>query len=155
MKTDSYEFQIYADYNQFYLECESSPHETDKVWDVENIAFSRMLGVGKGLIAVGTARYRTVPVTIEFHDSAPRLDLEIYSRLNECSLEVTASKLILSGCTEYLPDAARIRVEPATYRVRILYGNAEIVTDDSEGEDFYVLQLWKDNDFRDVKILKP
>lgn len=149
------EFEIYADYNQFYLECESSLHQTDLVWDAENIAFNRMLGVGEKLIAIGTARYRTVPVTIEFHDSSPNLELEKYSRVNEASLEVTSNKLILSGCTEYLPDAARIDVEPANYRVRILYGNAEIVTDEDEGDDFYFLQLWKDEILREVGMLKP
>ncbi len=149
------DFEIYADYHQFYLECESSPHRTDKVWDLENIAFNRMLGVEEKLIAIGTARYRTVPVTLEFHDCEPRLELEKYSRVNECSLEVASNKLVLSGCTEYLPDAARIDVEPATYAVRILYGNAEDVSDDSEGDDFYVLQLWKNDVFGEVETLKP
>lgn len=148
-------FEIYADYNQFYLECESSSHQTDEVWDIENIAFNRMLGVGDKLIAVGTARYRTVPITIEFHDSEPILELEKYSRVNECSLEVASNKLILSGCTEYLPDAARIEIEPANYRVRICYGNAEDVSDDWEGDDFYILQLWKNDEFQAVKTLKP
>jgi hypothetical protein len=149
------DFEIYADYNQFYLECESSPHKSDEVWDSENVAFNRMLGVGEKLIAVGTARYRTVPVSIEFYDTEPRLEFENYSRINECSLEVSSNKLILSGCTEYLPDAARIEVEPGTYRVRILYGNAETITDEDNGDDFYILQLWKDAEFRGVETLKP
>ncbi len=148
-------FEIYADYYQFYLECESSPHKSDEVWDAENIAFNRMLGVGEKLIAVGTKRYETVPVSIEFHDCESVLELEKYSRINECSLEVTSNKLVLSGCTEYLPDAARIEVEPATYRVRVLYGNLETVKNDVEGDDFYILQLWKDDSFRGVKTLKP
>jgi hypothetical protein len=149
------DFQIFADYHQFYLEDETSPHHPDKAWDLENVAFNRMLGVSEKLVAIGTARYETVPVSVEFHDAEPPLELEKYSRVNECSLEVTSNKLILSGCTEYLPDAARIEVEPAIYRVRVLYGNLETVKDDWEGEDFYVLQLWKDGEFRKIKTLKP
>jgi hypothetical protein len=149
------DFEIYADYHQFYLECENSPHRTDLVWDAENIAFNRMLGVGEKLIAIGTARYETVPVSIEFHDCEPVLEIEKYSRINECGLEVTSNKLILSGCTEYLPEAARIDVEPATYLVRVLYGNLETAKNDFEGEDFYILQLWKNDKVQEVKTLKP
>ncbi|MCY7346419.1 MAG: hypothetical protein LH614_09400 [Pyrinomonadaceae bacterium] len=155
MPISKYEFQIYADYHQFYLEDENSPHETDKVWDLEGTAHNRMLGVGEGLIAVGTARYETVPVSVELHDSEPVLELEKYSRVNECSLQVKSDKMIISGCTEYPPDAARIPIEPATYRVRILYGNLETVKDDWEGEDFYVLQMWKTAEMREISILKP
>jgi hypothetical protein len=147
------DFEIYADYNQFYLEDETASHDTSDIWTKETV--ERMIAVSEKLVAIGTARYRTVPVSIEFHDSEPTLKLEKYSRVNECSLEAASNKLILSGCTQYLPDAARIDIKPATYRVRVLYGNAEIVTDDWEGEDFYVLQLWKDDEMKEVKTLKP
>ena len=146
-------FEIFADYHQFYLEDENSPHQTDKVWTKETV--EQMLGVSEKLVAVGTARNVAVPVSIEFHDSEPFLELEKYSRVNECSLEITSDKLILSGCTDYLPDAARIEVEPAIYQVRILYGNLETVADEFEGEDFYVLQLWKNAEMREVLTLKP
>ena len=154
MPIRKYEFQIYADYYQFYLEDENSPHETDKVWDSEGTAYNRMLGVGEGLIAVGTARYETVSVSVELHDSEPVLELEKYSRVNECSLQVKSGKLLISGCLEYLPDAARIAIEPSNYWVRVLYGNLETVKDDWEGEDFYVLQLWKEAEVREISTLK-
>jgi hypothetical protein len=89
------DFEIYADYNQFYLEDENSPHETGDIWTKETI--EQMIAVREKLIAVGTARYREVPVTIEFHDSEPVLEPETYSRLNQSSLEVPSNKLILSG----------------------------------------------------------
>lgn len=147
------DFEIYADYNQFYLECENSPHQTENLWTKET--FEQMIAVSEKLVAVGTARYRTVPVSIEFHDCQPVLEFEKYSRINECSLEAATDKLVLSGCTEYLPDAARIDIEPAIYAVRICYGNTEDVSDDFEGDDFYVLQLWKADSFQEVKTLKP
>ena len=149
------DFEIYADYHQFYLEDENSPHETDKIWDAEGIASKRGLATGERLVAVGTERYETVPVAVEIHDSAPVLELEKYSRVNECGLEAKSGRLILAGCTEYLPDAARIEVESAFYRVRILYGNLETVVSDWEGEDFYVLQLWQDSEKRrEISTLK-
>lgn len=153
MRIRKLDFEIYADYHQFYLEDETSPHETGEIWTKETV--EQMIAASEKLVAVGTARYETVPVTIEFHDSEPELELENYSRVNECSLEVASNKLILAGCTEYLPDATRIDVEPAIYRVRVLYGNLESVKDDWEGEDFYVLQLWKDAEMRGVSQRKP
>ena len=108
----------------------------------------RGLATGEGLVAIGTERYEIVPVAVEIHDSAPILELEKYSRVNECGLEAKSGRLVLAGCTEYLPDAARIEVEAAFYRVRILYGNLETVVSDWEGEDFYVLQLWRDSEKR-------
>jgi hypothetical protein len=147
-----HDFEIYADYHQFYLEDENSPHETGDIWTEETTR--QMLAVSEKLVAVGTARYETVPVSIEFYDREPLPEFDKYSRINECSLEVTSNKLVLAGCTEYLPDAARIDTEPTIFRVRVLYGNLESVKDDWEGDDFYVLQLWKDSEMRDVVSLK-
>jgi hypothetical protein len=141
------DFEIDADYRQFYLEDETSPHETGEIWTKET--HERILAVSEKLVAVGTARYETVPVAVEFYDSEPALEPEKYSRINECGLEAASQKLISSGCTEWLPDAARIDVEPAIYRVRALYGNFETVVDDWEGEDFYVLQLWETGEMRE------
>lgn len=152
MPIRKYDFEIYADYHQFYLEDETSPHDTGSVWTKET--HEQMLAVSEKLVAVGTARYENVPVSVEFHDAEPILELEKYSRINECSLEVVSNKLILAGCTEYLPDAARIEVEPSVYRVRVLYGNLETVKDECEGDDFYVLQLWKDVEMREILTLK-
>ncbi|MEP6904370.1 MAG: hypothetical protein ABJA66_21815 [Actinomycetota bacterium] len=146
------DFEIFADYHQFYLEDETSPHGTDEIWTKETV--EKMLGVSEKLVAVGTARNMTVPVSVEFYDGEPALELEKYSRVNECSLKVTSNRLVLLGCTDYYPDAARIEVEPATYGVRVLYGNLETVHD-LEGEDFYVLQLWKAGEIKPVKTLKP
>ena len=147
-----FDFEIYADYHQFYLEDENSPHEIGDIWTDKTV--EQMIAVSEKLVAIGTARYETVPVSIEIHDSEPTLELEKYSRINECSLEAVSNKLILEGCTEYTPDAARIKVEPGIYRVRVLYGNLESVVDDWEGDDFYILQLWKDKEMREVVALK-
>jgi len=147
------EFQTLAEYHQFYLEDDNSPHNTGDIWNEKTVGL--MLAVEEGLVAVGTARGLEVPVTVEIHDSEPGLELENYSRANECSLNVTADKIVILGCTDYQPDAERIEIEPGFYRVRVLYGNLESVIDEWEGEDFYVLQLWKDSEMREISVLKP
>jgi len=153
MLINKQEFQIFANYHQFYLEDENSPRNTRDIWNEKTVG--QMLAVEKGLVAVGTARNLTVPVTIEIHDSEPDLELENYSRANECSLNVTVDKIIISGCTDYLPNAKRIKIESGFYRVRVLYGNLKSVIEEWEGEDFYVLQLWKDSELREISTLKP
>lgn len=147
------DFEIFADYHQFYLEDETSPHRTDLIWTKETV--EQMIAVGEKLIAIGTARNNAVPVSIEFHDSEPILEIENYSRVNECSLEATSNKLILSGCTDYLPDAPRIEISPAAYRVRVLYGDLESVFNEINGEDFYIIQIWKSDEIKEVTTLKP
>ena len=151
MPISRHEFQIFADYHQFYLEDENAPHNIIDVWDDQ--AHERMLGIDEGLIAVGTARNMTVPVRIEIHDCEPFLEAENFSRVNECVLKVVSNKLVLSGCTDYPPDAARIEIEPHTYRVRVIYGNLETVREEWEGEDFYILQLWKSSESGDVSTV--
>lgn len=149
-----HEFEVFADYHQFYLEDENSPHETGNIWTQETV--ERMLATEKGLVAVGTARNMTVPVTVEIYESTPVLEAEKFSRVNECSLEIWSNKMTIAGCTDYLPDAARIEVEPHIYRVRILYGNLESIENNGlDGDDFYVLQLWKESEMREIITLKP
>lgn len=152
MMISKHEFEIFADYHQFYLEDENSPHETGNIWTQETHA--RMLAIEDGLVAVGTARNVEVPVTIEIHDSEPPLKAEDFSRVNECSLKIWSNKMTIAGCTDYLPDAERIEIKPSIYRVRILYGNLESVENEIDGEDFYILQLWKDSQMREIKEIK-
>lgn len=152
MMISEHKFEIFADYHQFYLEDENSPHETGSIWTQET--HTRMLAIEEGLVAVGTARNVEVPVTIEIHDSEPMLKAEHFSRVNECSLKIWSNKMTIAGCTDYLPDAARIEIEPSIYRVRILYGNLESVENEIDGEDFYILQLWKDSQMHGIKEIK-
>lgn len=153
MMISKHEFEILADYHQFYLEDENSPHETGEIWNQETV--ERMLATEEGLIAVGTGRNMTVPVTIEIYESEPVFEAENFSRINECSLKIWSDKMILSGCTDYLPEAARIEIEPHIYCVRILYGNLESIRGNGlEGDDFYILQLWKDSQMREIKEIK-
>lgn len=153
MLISRHEFQIFADYGQFYLEDENYTPNTGDFWNDETIG--QLLAVEEGFVAVGTARKAEVPVTIEIHDFEPVLEIENYSRVNECSLNVTSNKIVIPGCTDYPPDAARIEIEPHIYRVRVLYGNLESVADEFEGEDFYVLQLWKNSEMKQISTLKP
>jgi hypothetical protein len=131
---------LFADYFQFYLQDEQADGDLSEAWTEE--ACNAGLALAPGTIGVGTARNMTVPVTVEVWDGAPPLDnLEEWDRVNECSIEIPSSRIVIAGCTDYFPEAARIPVTAGTYRARIYYGKLDQVRD-LEGDDHYKIALW-------------
>ena len=61
--------------------------------------------------------------------------------------------LVVFGCTDYRPDAARVKIDPQYYRARIYYGGLETVTDFDKGDDHYKMVLWA-APFSEMKMLK-
>ncbi|SEL81534.1 hypothetical protein [Rhodococcus maanshanensis] len=134
-------YELFADYFQFYLQDEATDGDLSDAWTDEAVA--RMLAVGDGAVGVGTARNMDVPVTVELLDAEPALDLADWDHATECSLQVRGDKLVIAGCTDYLPDAARIPIAPGSYRVRVYYGGLDTLSEDGlEGDDRYHLRLW-------------
>lgn len=137
----SFAFDLFADYFQFYVQDENADVDWSDAWNEE--ATSRMLAVAPGVVAVGTARNTTVPVTLEIHAAEPLLELTGWDRIVECDLAVVSDRIAIAGCTDYLPDATRIAVDPGEYRVRVSYaGLTELSEDGLEGKDHYRVQLW-------------
>ena len=137
-----FEFKLFADYYQFYLQDEAAEGNLSESWTPE--AVDRLLAVAPGVIGVGTVRNMDVPVTIEVADGEPPLDIEKWDQINECNLEVRSGRIVVAGCTDYFPDAARIEVQPGTYRARIYYGSLTSLGDDGlTGGDNYKVLLWR------------
>ena len=136
------QFELFADYFQFYLQDEQSQGDLSNSWTEK--AVSDMLAVAPG-VGVGTVRNMDVPVEVEVLDSQPNDDFDEWHHVTEASLEVPSRHIIIAGCTDYLPDAARITVNPGTYRVRIYYGALDSVDElRLDGNDHYRLALWID-----------
>ena len=121
MLKEKYEFEIFADYRQFYLQDENADFDSSENWTEQST--KDLLLVTPGTITVGTVRPMDVPVTIEIHDSEPTDDFALWEHINECSMNISSGKIVVAGCTEYFPDAARISVEAGNYRAKILYGD--------------------------------
>lgn len=152
MLLQQYQYKLFADYFQFYVEDENPIDTTEHIWD-NNKTVEIGLALGKGIIAVGTERNFTIPFTLEVHDSEPDDDFSIWDRVNECSIEVPSGSLVIFGCTDYRPDAAEVRIDPQCYRARIYYGGLDTVIDFDKGEDHYKMVLWAES-FSGMKILK-
>jgi len=135
------EFVLFADYFQFYIQDESAKGDLSDSWTDEAVA--RLLAVAPGAIGFGTVRNMEVHVSVEMHDVEPPLELEVWEHIVECALEASSGSIVVAGCTDYLPDAARIEVAPGAYRVRFSATGLKTLSEDGlHGNDRYLLQLW-------------
>lgn len=137
-----FEYRLFADYFQFYLQEESVDGNLGDSWTDEAVA--RLLAVAPGTVGVGTVRNMDVPVTVELLDDVPDSDLDKWDHVAECSLEVSSGRIVIAGCTDYFPAASRIEVEPGVYRVRVSYGSLDTLSADGlDGDDRYRVQMWQ------------
>ena len=147
-----HEFELFADYFQFYLQDEVVTGDLSESWTEEAVA--RLLAVAPGTVGVGTLRNVTVKVAVEIHEAEPPLRLFDWDHVAECGLSVLSGRIVVAGCTDYFPEATRISVEPGHYRVRLCAGGFETITEEWEdADDCYVVQLWP-GDGDDIRLLK-
>lgn len=148
-----FDFELFADYFQFYLQDERAPWpDLPNFWTPE--AVNRLLAVAAGTIGVGTVRNMSVPVTIEIVENEPDNDTSSWDQVNECSMEIQSGRIVVAGCTDYFPDAARINVSPGCYRVRLYYGSLKALSENGlEGDDHYKVVLWPGSPV-DLRIIK-
>lgn len=148
-----YKFNLFADYFQFYLQDEQSDGNLSHSWTEQ--ALSNMLAIAPGVVGVGTVRNMDVPVELEVLDSQPDNNFEAWNHVTEASLAVLSRQIVIAGCTDYFPDAARITVEPGTYRARVYYGGLDSVDVwKLDGDDHYKVVLWLNADMTEPKVLK-
>lgn len=147
------QFELFADYFQFYLQDEQSKGDLSNSWTKK--AVSELLAVAPGVIGVGTVRNMDVSVEVEVLDAQPDDSLDKWDHVTEASLEVPSGRIIITGCTDSFPDAARITVNPGTYKVRIYYGALGSVDEFRlDGDDHYRVALWIDVNKIEPKVLK-
>jgi hypothetical protein len=136
-----FSFELFADYFQFYLQDESAEGNLSEAWTPEAVA--RLLAVAPGVVGVGTVRNTDVPVTVEVLEAEPEQDFAAWDHVTECSLDVPSGRIVVAGCTDYFPDAARVEVHPGSYRARVSYGALSTLSENGlDGEDRYRVQLW-------------
>lgn len=153
--TDEVKLEIFADYFQFYIQDEKADGDLSDKWTTD--AIELLLATTEGTIGIGTVRNMNVPVTIKIFYTEPSFlrDDDIINQINECDIKISSGKIVVAGCTDYLPDAKRIELGSGIYRARIYYGNLDIISEDGlDGEDFYEVHLWRTERPQDLKIVK-
>lgn len=147
-----YELTLFADYHQFYIQDESVDGNLSDAWTDD--AVKHLLAVAPGTVGIGTVRNVDVPVTISILEREPVFDPEEFDQVVECSVAVESGSIVAAGCTEYFPDAMRIKIPSGLYRVRASFEGLDSVSADGlEGNDQYHLQLWP-SPMGPVEILK-
>lgn len=136
-----YELTLFADYYQFYIQDENVDGNLSDSWTDD--AVKRLLAVAPGTVGIGTIRNVDILVTITLLEREPVFDPEKFDQVVECSIDVESGWIVAAGCTDYFPDAVRIKVSPGPYRVRVNFeGLGSLSADGLEGNDQYHLQLW-------------
>jgi hypothetical protein len=141
MAIRQYHYNIFADYHQFYLQDEPTPGGLNDLWTRE--AYERMFAAEPGVVVIGTVRDRAVPVEVEIRDAPSEESLENWDHVVDGGIGIPSGIIVVAGCTEFFPSAARISVRPGNYRLRAFYGGFATVSENRfEGQDHYKVSLW-------------
>lgn len=144
--------ELLADYFQIYLRDQGNP-DLPATYSEEAIA-ARLI-MGPHAAVVHTARNMTVPVTVEWHDVRPRLDIERYQHVVEAGFNCPSGVLVLAGMTDYEPTARRLSVKAGPLGIRVNMSGLDTISEDGlDGEDHYLLQLWPELELSGSRVLK-
>ena len=141
MSEPVHKLRLFADYFQFVLMDEKSEDDFSTIWTDE--ALKRMLAVGDRAVCPGTLRNVDVDVEVEILSERPEIDYSEWDNVAEASIRIPSGKLVVMGCTDYLPDAKRIEVEPGDYQLLSLAGGIDSIKNEWEpANDLYKVILW-------------
>jgi hypothetical protein len=112
--------EVVADFQQFYLmDDQRQPPMPEAIAEDDLI---QRIRVAPFIVVFQTASAARVPVSIDVVSSAPTDNLAQWDHVAEFSLAVPSGRMVLAGCTEYVPTAVRITAEPGEYRGRVYVG---------------------------------
>ena len=138
----TFQYEIFADYHQFYLQDDDQSFgDLSAAWTQE--ATDRLLAVAPHVIGVGTVRNMNVPVSVVVHESQPKISPDEWDHITTASLQIDTGRIVVAGCTDYYPDAARIEVAPGIYEAVVCYSKLGSLSEDGlDGEDSYHVHLF-------------
>jgi hypothetical protein len=117
------ELKLFADYHQVSVFDEGSATDLGEAWTDQ--AFSDRLAVGVDAVAVGTEVNVYVLVSVEVLTSRPPDDDTSFDHVVEASLRSDSGRLVVMGCTDYEPEAARFDVPTGWLRLRVAKSNLD------------------------------
>ena len=96
-----------------------------------------------------------LPVSVVIHDSLPEIDADEWDNIVPASLRIDTGRIVIAGCTDYYPDAARIEVKPGFYEAIVCYANLTSLSPDGfEGDDSYHVHLFPGHEIEPAIIKK-
>jgi hypothetical protein len=117
------ELRLFADYFQIHVFDEGSETDFGDLWTSQTAREG--LAVGPDAVGIGTAVNVFVQVSVETLSSPPASDEVGFDHVVEASLKSESGRLVVMGCTDYEPDAARFGVTPGWLRLRASRSNLD------------------------------
>ena len=115
--------------------------DASEIWTDE--ALDLKLGTAKNTLAIGTFRNVDVDIELEIHDKEPQLNPLEWDHISQGYITISSGKCAVFGCTDYLPDAARITMPKGEYAVFSMAKGLDSITEDWEdADDYYKVIMW-------------
>ncbi|MFF0290930.1 hypothetical protein [Streptomyces sp. NPDC005262] len=141
------ELILFADYFQIHVTDAGLDGDLSEAWTDQAVA--DQLAVAPAALGIGTAVNVNVHVTVRLLPLEPGDDSTEFDHVVEASLNVPSGQLVVLGCTDYCPDAAKFDVPAGWTRVRVSRSNlaraveADIDSDESpETWEKVRIQVW-------------
>jgi hypothetical protein len=82
---------------------------------------------------------------VELHalDGAPEVQLDDFDHVVEGSFTSPTGQIAVMGCTDFLPDAPRLEIQPGSHQFMYLVSGARTIQTEWEpADDLYSLYIW-------------
>lgn len=126
--------RLFADYRQIHVREPDARGDLGDAWTAR--ASDDRVAAARDIVGIGTEEVDDVAVEVSVVDAEPADDAAAWDRVTESSIEVTTGELAILGCTDYIPDARRIRLAAGSWRIRASHGGL------ARGKEQIRLQLW-------------
>ena len=134
-------FTIFADFFQFIVQDEDSKDDFGALWS--DAAVAMRVASGKTAISLGT--FRNVDVTVDLHvvDGPPAVQIDDFDHAVEGAFTLPTGSIVVMGCTDFFPDASRLKILPGSYRFLYLVSGVGTIQNEWEpADDLYTLYIW-------------
>lgn len=123
------DLELFADYFQIHVLDDESEGDLSDAWTDQTVLDG--VAVADGALAIGTAVNVNVAVSVHVLTEEPDTDMGDFDHVVEASLHLASGRLVVLGCTDYLPDATRFAMPTGWVRVRASRRNlaAAVVAD--------------------------
>lgn len=149
----NYKLNFYTQYHQIYVSDKGSSQDTSNAnfWTAE-ATYSR-LAIAEGILGIGLQCYGLVKGELVILDRGKEgIEFNHYNHILEGSINIESGVLQILDCPNKNVEL-EIEMNPGKYRVRIYSLHLASVLDDDSGDDYYIIEVWPDNDL-DRTVLK-
>ncbi|MFG3302904.1 hypothetical protein [Micromonospora chersina] len=136
---------VFADYYQVLVFDEATTSNFADAWADPDKPTG--LVVDQDALSVGTEVNVDVMVRVEITPGRPVMAEQEFDYLAEASIEVRSGQLVVMGCTDFQPEAARFGVPPGWVRVLVGRSNLDVaqrlgLESDESADTMERLSLW-------------